>query len=158
MLMDVKNRMFSAKLYEMERQYAQTANRLRSYQRKDHDDVRRELKRIWQEYRERDLLMQRDVSDSRSPAVAALAAAQVEYDLRVQRILQDELPGYLHAEGSDPTRDQAEAAGLYGEYAIDFAAQAIRYALLSALSAIDLEMSCEEKAELQNRTEESENE
>ena len=36
---------------------------------------------------------------------------------------------------------------LYGEYAIDFAAQAMRHALLAALSAIDLQMSCEEAAQ-----------
>lgn len=155
MPMDVNNRMFRAKIYEMERQYEQTINRLNSYQRKDHDDVRRELKRIREEYQEQELLMQRNVSNSRSPAVSALAAAQVEYDLRIQHILQDELPGYLHEEGNDPTRDQAEAAGLYGEYAIDFATQAMRYAQLAVLSAIDLEMNCEENAELPTRTEET---
>ena len=62
-------------------------------------------------------------------------------------ILHDELPGYLHEEGNDRIADQAEAASLYGEYAIDFAAQAMRHALLAALSAIDLQMSCEEAAQ-----------
>ena len=53
--------------------------------------------------------------------------------------------------------DRAEAASLYGEYAIDFAAQAVRHALLAALSAIDLQMSCDETNQSQspNETEES---
>lgn len=74
-------------------------------------------------------------------------AAQLDYDQKVRHILHDELPGYLHEEGNDRIADQAEAASLYGEYAIDFAAQAMRHALLAALSAIDLQMSCEEAAQ-----------
>ena len=42
---------------------------------------------------------------------------------------------------------RAEAAALYAEYAMDFATQAARYALLSALSAMDLQMKYEEERE-----------
>ena len=41
--------------------------------------------------------------------------------------------------------DQVEAISLYGEYAIDFAAQAMRYAHLVVLSAIDAQISLEEQ-------------
>ena len=143
--MDTRSGIFDNKLYELERQYRQTIDRLRLYQRKSHEDVRQELQAVWQEYRENELLMQKNVAGSRSPAVAALAEAQLEYDLKIQHILRNELPGYLHGEGSGRTEDQAEAAGLYGEYAIDFAAQAMRHALLAVLSATDLEMNCEEQ-------------
>lgn len=40
-----------------------------------------------------------------------------------------------------------EAAALYTEYAIDFAVQSMRYALVAALKAIDLQMSAEENNE-----------
>lgn len=143
--MDTRSGIFDNKLCELERQYGQTISRLRLYQRKSHEDVRQELQAVWQEYRENELLMQKNVAGSRSPAVAALAEAQLEYDLKIQHILRNELPGYLHGEGSGRTEDQAEAAGLYGEYAIDFAAQAMRHALLAVLSATDLEMNCEEQ-------------
>lgn len=75
----------------------------------------------------------------------------------MQRILRDELPAYLHGENTCRDADRAEAASLYGEYAIDFAAQAVRHALLAALSAIDLQMSCDETNQSQspNETEES---
>lgn len=144
--MNTESGIFDSKLHELERQYGKTVGCLRSCQQETHEEVRQGLQAVWQEYRENELLMRQCAAGSRSPAVAALSEAQLEYDLAVQRILRNELPGYLHSEGNDRAEDQAEAAGLYGEYAIDFAAQAMRHALLAVLSAIDLEMSCEEQA------------
>ena len=136
---------FTGKLCELERQYGDAVDRLRLYQQADHEQVRRELQ------------MRESVRESRSPAVAALSQAQLTYELEVQRILRDELPAYLHGENTCRDADRAEAASLYGEYAIDFAAQAVRHALLAALSAIDLQMSCDETNQSQspNETEES---
>ena len=138
---------FTGKLCELERQYGDAVDRLRLYQQADHEQVRRE----------RELQMRESVRESRSPAVAALSQAQLTYELEVQRILRDELPAYLHGENTCRDADRAEAASLYGEYAIDFAAQAVRHALLAALSAIDLQMSCDETNQSQspNETEES---
>ena len=76
---------------------------------------------------------------------AALSEAQISYDRRVRRILQDELPGCLHRGDSSFSAEQVEAISLYGEYAIDFAAQAMRYAHLVVLSAIDAQISLEEQ-------------
>ena len=145
MTMPAQRGIFAVKLNELEQEYSRTLQRLRLCQREDHPSVRRELQQVWQEYQSCELQMQKSIRGSRSPAVAALSAAQLEYDLQIQHILQEELPGYLHGENTDGTQDQAEAASLYGEYAIDFTAQAMRHALLAALSAIDLQMSCDEK-------------
>lgn len=148
---------FTGKLCELERQYGDAVGRLRLYQQADHEQVRRELQALWQDCRERELEMRRSIREGRSPAVAALSQAQLTYDLEIQRILRDELPGYLHGENTCRDADQAEAACLYGEYAIDFASQAVCHAMLAALSAIDLQMSCEEarQSQSQNETEES---
>ena len=148
---------FTGKLCELERQYGDAVDRLRLYQQADHEQVRRELQALWQDCRERELQMRESVRESRSPAVAALSQAQLAYELEMQRILRDELPAYLHGENTCRDADRAEAASLYGEYAIDFAAQAVRHALLAALSAIDLQMSCDETNQSQspNETEES---
>ena len=146
--MSTKNGIFAGKLCELERQYEQTIRCLRCCQRSDHWEIQRALRCLWQEYRENDLLLQRSIAKSHSPA-------QLEYDLKIQEILQNELPGYVHGEDSDMTEDQAEAASLYGEYAIDFAAQAMRHALLAALSAIDLQMNCEERENIPENTEET---
>ena len=103
--MSTKNGIFAGKLCELERQYEQTIRCLRCCQRSDHREIQRALRCLWQEYRENDLLLQRSISKSHSPAVAALSAAQLEYDLKIQEILQNELPGYVHGEDSDMTED-----------------------------------------------------
>ena len=131
----------------MEQQYSQMLSRLRMYQSKSRDEIRRTIRQLEAECRGTESLLKQSIADCRSPAVSALAAAQLDYDQKVRHILLDELPGYLHEEGNDRIADQAEAASLYGEYAIDFAAQAMRHAMLAALSAIDLQMSCEKAAQ-----------
>lgn len=141
------NGIFAGKLYEMEQQYSQMLSRLRMYQSKSRDEILRTIRQLEAECRGTESLLEQSIADCRSPAVSALSAAQLDYDQKVRHILHDELPGYLHEEGNDRIADQAEAASLYGEYAIDFAAQAMGHALLAALSAIDLQMSCEEAAQ-----------
>ena len=66
--------------------------------------------------------------------------------------MQHDLPEYLHSEDSSLSEDQAEAASLYAEYAVDFAIQSARYALIAAMTAIDLQMTCEEEKTLQNKS------
>ena len=83
---------FAGKLCELERQYGDAVDRLRLYQQADHEQVRRELRALWQDCRERELQIRESVRESRSPAVAALSQAQLTYELEVQRILRDELP------------------------------------------------------------------
>lgn len=136
---------FAIKLRQLEHQCGHTLTRLRLYQERDHQKIREELKQVLGEYQENEHLLQRAVNSGRSPAVAALSEAQLTYDRRVRRILQDELPGYLHEGDNNFSADQVEAIGLYGEYAIDFAAQAMRYAHLVVLSAIDAQISLDEQ-------------
>lgn len=140
-----QSRMFDAKFRELERQYDQMIDHLRLYQAEDHSEIRQALESVRREYLENERLLQKSVDESRSPAVAALSEAQLSYNRRVRQILQDELPRCLHEENSVPAADQVEASGLYGEFAIDFAIQAMRYALLAALSAMDTQMNYEEE-------------
>ena len=63
---------------------------------------------------------------------------------RAGHLLRDRLPRLMHGE-EDPQEERAEAAALFAEYAIDFAAQAVRSALLAALAAMDQQMNCEEQ-------------
>ena len=145
---EVKRRMFAVKLYELEREYGRMQSRLRLCQQDGHQKIRQELQRITEEYQEDELLLLNNVENSRSPAVAALADAQLDYSRRAEKILEQELPEYLRDEdGSAPeegAEHQAEAAALYAEYAIDFAVQSMRYALMTALKAMDMQMDSEE--------------
>ena len=136
---------FAIKLNQLEHQCGQTLTRLRLYQERDHQKIREELKQVLGAYQENEHLLQKAVNTGRSPAVAALSEAQLSYDRRVRRILQDELPGCLHGGDGSFSADQVEAISLYGEYAIDFAAQAMRYAHLVVLSAIDAQISLDEQ-------------
>ena len=139
--------MFAVKLYELEQQYGRMQSRLRLCQQEDHAKIRQELQMATDEYKENELTLQRNVEGSRSPAVAALAGAQLAYYRAAGKILEQELPDYLRSETSSASEDKAEAAALYGEYAIDFAVQSTRYALIAALQAMDLQMSAEEQKE-----------
>ena len=47
--------------------------------------------------------------------------------------------------------DQSEAMSLFAEYAIDFATQSMRYALIAALSAIALQRKAERKTDTDNK-------
>ena len=136
---------FAIKLDELERQYGQTLDRLRLYQGGDRQKIREEMKQLFREYQENEHLLQKAVNTGRSPAVAALSEAQLSYDRRVRKILREELPGYLHEGGGNLSADEVEAISLYGEYAIDFAAQAMRYAQLVVLSAIDAQIGLDEQ-------------
>ena len=146
--MKINEGMFAVKLYELERQYGRMQSRLRLCQQDDHQKIRQELQRVMEEYQEDELLLLNNVENSRSPAVAALAGAQLDYSHRAEEILEQELPEYLRDEdGSAPeegAKHQAEAAALYAEYAIDFAVQSMRYALMTALKAMDMQMDSEE--------------
>ena len=143
--MKLSQGIFSIKLYELEQQYAEMLSRLQICQQEDHQKLSAELQRVKDEYRSKELVLQNSIKNSRSKAVATLSDAQLHYLHQAREILQRELPEYLHSEGSSRIEDQAEAASLYAEYAVDFAAQSARYALIAAMTAIDLQMTLEEQ-------------
>ena len=143
--MKLKEGMFAVKLYELEQQYGRMQSRMQICQQDDHKKIRQELQKAADEYKENELLLKSNVESSRSQAVAALAKAQLEYFRRVKNILEEELPEYLRSENGTPEGKNAEAAGLYAEYAIDFAVQSMKYALMAALKAIDAQMNAEDK-------------
>ena len=93
--MKIKEGMFAVKLYELEQQYGRMQSRLHLCQQDDHQKIRRELQRATEEYQEDELLLKKNVENSRSPAVAALAEAQLEYSRRVKEIYDRELPEYF---------------------------------------------------------------
>ena len=147
--MELRDGIFAVKLCELERQYGLLQTRLELCQGAGHEKIRDILQDELNDYRENALLMERRAEGSRSPAVAELSSAQRDYDRRVEEILREKLPRLMRGEEdpgeNGPQEEQAEAAALYAEYAIDFASQAMRGALLAALIAIDRQMSCEEQ-------------
>lgn len=139
--------LFAIKLYEMEQQYGRLQTKLRIYSQEDHQQIRQELEQAKREYREKNLLLQQSIENGRSKAVSALAAAQLECQRKAEKLLNSKLPESLHSEANTQLEDEAEAAALYAEYAMDFSTQAMQYAFLSALRALDLQLDAEEQKE-----------
>ncbi|WP_326907127.1 hypothetical protein [Sedimentibacter sp. MB31-C6] len=131
--MELNNGMFAIKLHELNQQYGHLQSRILLCQNRNHNKIRQEIIKIKKESEENDLLLQNRIDYSRSQAVSELAAAQMDYSKRAKEILEkDSLCSY-------------ESAALYAEYAIDFATQAMRNALLASFCAIDLQLTEEEK-------------
>ncbi|MGI6012078.1 MAG: hypothetical protein ACOX8H_11410 [Ruminococcus sp.] len=145
--MSLREGMFAVKLYELEQQYGQMQSRLELCQRDDHPKIHRELQDVTNEFVEKELLLYKTAKNSRSPAAGALADAQLEYFEKIKHLLDQELPECLGGETGTPMEAQAEASALCAEYAIDFAVQSMRYALMTALKAIDMQMDYNEKGE-----------
>ena len=142
--MGLSQGIFAVKLYELEQEYGRMQSRLHLFQEKDVHQLQEELDRLQDEYQERKLLLQERIQSSRSPSVAALAQAQLEFGERVEQILREELPNEMRGRNQNCTADTAEAVSLYAEYAIDFSTQAMQYALMVALSALLLQQKAEQ--------------
>lgn len=135
---------FAVKLYELERQYAKLQSRLHICQQEDHGKIKAELARLRDEYRQWLDTIERSLDACRTPAVREFAGAQLDYGRQAQAILQEASCPETPSETSLPGEDEAEAATLYAEYAIDFATLSMENALLAAMTAIDKQMTCEE--------------
>ena len=149
--MGLKQGIFAVKLCELEREYGRLQSRIHLLQAKEPTQVQEELERLLDEYRERKYLLDERVPASRSPAVAALAQAQLEFAAHAEQILTDDLPNEMRGRNQSDAEDRAEAMSLYAEYAIDFATQAMRYALIASLSAIVLQQKAEHKTTLEEQ-------
>ena len=130
--MTLNQDIFAVKLYEMEKQYGRLQSRLRICGRENREKLQAELEHAKEE-----------------SAVAELAQVQWEYMHKVEDLLKEKAEPFFHCEASSKEEDQAEAASLYAEYAMDFATQAMQYALIVALTAMDLQRNAEEKKEEQ---------
>lgn len=149
--MGLKQGIFAVKLCELEREYGRLQSRIHLLQAKEPTQVQEELERLLDEYRERKYLLDERVQASRSPVVAALAQAQLEFAAHAEQILTDDLPNEMRVRNQSDAEDRAEAMSLYAEYAIDFATQAMRYALIASLSAIVLQQKAEHKTTLEEQ-------
>ena len=63
----------------------------------------------------------------------------------MEELLHDgKLEEYLPSVDNNRAEDRAEAVSLYAEFAIDYALQTIQYALISALSAMEMQLDADE--------------
>lgn len=141
--MQDNNGFLSVKLYEMDRQYQQMQARLQLCRHADHEKVRQSLRQTVDEYEENSLILQRRAQNSRAPAMTALSEAQLIYCQTIQGILEQEVAACQRQ--SDSGIDSSEILALYAECAVDFANQTMHHVLISALTAMDMQMNFEEE-------------
>lgn len=144
--MGLKEGIFAVKLCELEQEYGRLQSRIHLFEGKDAAQAQQEILRLQDECREHKLLLDERIRSSRSSAVSSLSKAQLEYDQRVEQILNEELPNEMRGRNQSCAEDQAEVMTLYAEYAIDFATQSMRQALAAALSAVVLQQRAEQEA------------
>lgn len=126
---------FLVKICQLEQDYQNLEDCLRACRSMEDEELDLQLRRVWQAYSQADSCLEEAICSSRSPAVRRLAQAQRTYDCTVQSLLEEVLPEDLHSESTTPGEDRAEARMLCAEYAVDFARQAVRRAMLAVLSA-----------------------
>lgn len=126
---------FLVKIYQLEQDYQTLENCLRACGSLEEEDLNLQFRQVWQAYNQADSDLEEAMRASRSPAICKLAQAQRTYDRTVQGLLEETLPAVLHSETTTPGEDRTEARMLCAEYAVDFARQAVRRAILAVLSA-----------------------
>lgn len=144
--MELQEGIFSAKLCELEKEYGLLQSRLQVCQGKDASQLHGILEQLRDESRAQELLLQQRVKGCRMRSVAELARAQLGCKRQMDALLPAVLEKEMRGKTATAEEDQAEANSLFAEYAIDFATLAMRYALCSAMQALELQMRAEEKA------------
>ena len=132
---------FAVKLGGLEKEYARLQSLLRDLNGRDAAAIRAELDGLRRECRQEERLLEQRAAGCRLPAAAELARAQREWQRRAEGLLP---PLERQLGGRAPAQGQAEAAALYAEFAIDLAAQSVRYALRAALGAMALQAEADE--------------
>lgn len=134
----------AVKLHELEQRYEKMQSRLKLCRRRNEQEIQADLEKALADFQQTEFALQQKADECRSRAVASMSTAQKEYFHRIRSLLEQEIAKSLHSEGSTPMEDRLEAAALYAEYAIDFAAHSMDYALIAALRAIEMELRCEQ--------------
>ena len=137
--MDMGNGLFAVKLHELEQEYGRLLTRVRMFQEKSPEQFQRERERLQDDYQGQEILLDETARACRCRTMAELAALQRDYSRRAEALLHSCLTEEQRDCGCADISGRAETAALYAEYAIDFATQAMRYALIAALDAIALQ-------------------
>lgn len=138
--------MFAGKLREMEQQYENLQRSIRTFGRQSPPQIRRALCQAKQTYHAYNCALEARAAHSRSRAVRELASLQQENGRALEWLLESgTLAQLLHVDKASRDEDCAEAAALYAEYAMDYAAQTMQYALIAALSAMELQFRLPER-------------
>ena len=130
--------LFAVKLHEMEKAYTRLQCRIEMCQSADRDKLLKEIDMLKDECCENTILLRKLAEGSRTPEVAELASVLLTYDQHTQSCLNKTLSQ------SAASEEQAEAAAVYAEFAIDQAIQSMKHALLAALVPVEKQLAAAE--------------
>lgn len=135
--MNIDKSLFAVKLYEMEEQYRKLHCRIRVCEQGGRKQIHSELIRAEQDYEENTMLLEEKIKTCRSPAVARLTQAQVDYRHKMADLMKKSVINDLYSQDKGREDAEEEADMLYAEFAMDFATLAIQQAFISALKALE---------------------
>lgn len=147
--MEVTQEMFNAKLNELSESYERMQQQIAHIQNADPDEVRQIRTHLEAEWADTVVELKNRAKMMRFLTAQQLSQVQMEYCRKAADILHASIKQSWSAFS---TGDESDDMALYAEYAIDFATLAIRYALMSVASAVDVQ---NEDAKNNNDKEES---
>lgn len=131
--MEQQKSIFYSKMKQMDDDYGRFRSRI--FHAQDHPEyLDEDISSLKSEIDQNNLILRDTVARSCSPALSMLASIHLNYCEQMES-LRNNLSKYM----GETRHDQAEALALYAENAMDFATQAVRFALLAALEAIDIQ-------------------
>ena len=129
---------FAEKILELEEEYRRLHNQLELFQRKDAAQIHQAREQLREEYHRYDRFLDQTVQACRCPTMARLAELQRDYERQAEQLLS------THTLAGDMgSQSQAETMTLYAEFAMDAATQSMRYALVCALHAMELQIQAD---------------
>lgn len=134
--MEVKQEMFDAKLSEMVKEYDVLLQRVKSIQHADPDEVHKTRAHLEAEWADTILDLKNRAKMMRFLTAQQLSQVQLDYCRKAADILHDSIKESWAAVSAG---NKSDDTALYAEYTLDFATLAMRYALLSVTSAIDMQ-------------------
>ena len=144
--MDLQQGLFAVKLCELEEEYGRLQSRIKVCQEKDLEQLHNAVIQSCDEFKEQNLLLEQRVQGCQMRSVSELDRAQLDFRHKVEQLLQTVLEPELAGKKTATLVSRTEAASLFAEYAIDFASQSIRYALCSAMRAMELQLRAEHRS------------
>lgn len=129
--------LFSAKLEDLAEKAALMQRHIAELESANPDEVRRARAHLEAEWADVIVELKNRAKAMRFLTGQQLSQVQLEYCCRAADILHDSLKTNWSAVAGGASK--SDEAALYAEYAIDFAALAMRYALLATATALDMQ-------------------
>lgn len=143
--MEESQKLFTAKLDELADKFSVMQTRIAELETADPDEVRKARTHLEAEWTDLIVELKNRSRAMRFLTGQQLSQMQLDYCHKAADILHSSMKQNFQAVAGDSESDNA---ALYAEYAIDFASMAMRYALLSVATAIDMQNEESREADL----------